>query len=450
MEDELDLINIGAGIFNNAANLQLQKQKLAQTENLNNLNNLNKNLADQNSRNLTAKKEYLNASREDNETAINNLISDIRMYNVNATEWSSLDDKYKTESAAGIWDDLGIEYGENFTMREKFSDDVDTQLLYTQNLIEKQREVRDDLEKKKNAIFELQKDYMKIGTEEGYKGIKDMTDMISYMKADTLGEGGVSRFYDEAGNLSPLGTALTTPKKYASGQEYGFLPAVTNDMLKKAGLSTKPETIGKPVAEVESEELKLNLNANFAMLKQSLKKVKTKDPDSEWAADLGIEDFISSVSGASTLWDNQGQGVLLQADIENKLIDMMDYGTDHGIFTKESTRKKADEIRKKYQLDKNIKSNPALRTQVINLMFEEYAGNVEVPSVNKETGQESSIQLPKGKTEGGLLNEQFEKDKIYFKSGKPNNYGDTKESEVFYYLLQNWKPLYEAYSVKPQ
>ena len=141
---------------------------------------------------------------------------------------------------------------------------------------------------------------------------------------------------------------------------------------------------------------------------------------------------------------------MLQADIENKLIDMMDYGTDHGFFTKQGTRKKADEIRKKYQLDKNIKSNPALRTQVINLMFEEYAGNVEATSINKETGQESLIQLPKGKTEGGLLNEQFKKDKIYFKSGKPNNYGDTEESEVFYYLLQNWKPLYDAYSVKPQ
>jgi hypothetical protein len=127
----------------------------------------------------------------------------------------------------------------------------------------------------------------------------------------------------------------------------------------------------------------------------------------------------------------------------------MNYATDFTFPRTVGKGTKIKDIKEDYALD-DAKENPLIRVASIGKMYEDYAGDLSVPTKNVATGEESIMTYPKTKTSGGYLNEKFGKDGIYFtgrfKPGdKPKDYGDSPESEYFYYLLKIWKNLDNAY-----
>lgn len=267
-EDILAILQGISSIGSNVANYKIAQEKIQQTQNLTELTNLNTKLATDNANNLTLRKDFLKNSREDNEAKITSLITDIRRYNINAIDWSTLDDKFQTKDGQELLDSLGVEYGENFDFRERFAGNVNSQLDNTQNLVNLQRTIIDDLEKKRNQIFALQDDYMKVGTEAGISTIKDTKDILAYMQSDE----NKARFYDEEGNMKPLAHAFMTKKKNVGGVDYGFAPDYKQADLKAMGINYKT---GQPFIQEKSHDLRVKAG----LLSQSIETARIRDND---------------------------------------------------------------------------------------------------------------------------------------------------------------------------
>ena len=439
------------GIFSALSNLEktkLVEEQLAQKqEEINYVRQL-KQVNDKKKDDYNLTKENLYNRREENETEIARLVKEIGNWNVVAQDWSTLDDEHgkgKTEDGKEILKSLGLVYGENFKYKEQMSMDSAVQLQNTQSLIGFQDKIINDLTEKENQILRLQDDWLEVGTDANLKGLKDIEDIKAHM-FENKEKFGISKDsnmenMDWAEGTNQLAKAFMKTKD-TSSDKYGFaMETFTGPQLKQAGLS--PE--GIPLTDEKNEDLELNLNSNFALLKEAQKRVATKDKDSKWAEDLGLSEFVDSVKGAGKLWDKEEGGMLIKQNIEMKLLDMLDHATDYSWVSGFMDEGKAGaNVRDKYKIEE-ARTNPALREAVISRIFEDYAGNFQTTSTNKETGVESSIDLPKPKSEGGKLNEQFAIDKLHFTRGAGEHYGDAAEDDVFYYLLQTWKPLHSAF-----
>ena len=236
-------------------------------------------------------------------------------------------------------------YGENFKFKEAASLDYAEQLNNTQNLITLQEEIINDLTSKQNEILRLHDDWAKVGLDSGLKGIKDTDDIKAYIEENP------ERFLNENKELNELATAFMKTKD-TPGDPYGFaMTTPTDAMLKAAGLSTKEGTRGIPTADLDKEELDFNMNANFALLKESLSKVKTKDGNNNWAEDLGLSG-LGNLEGASKLWDDERSALLLKDNMERKIIDMMKKSSDYSwvgsIIGNRKQAESGEKVKKEY------------------------------------------------------------------------------------------------------
>ena len=112
---------------------------------------------------MEIRKQFLVDEREENETAINTSLNNIEKYNLNAEEWSKLDDQLKdkrintTEDGWKTLNDLGLEYGNNFQIRVQHDNRLISDIDKASNLIKVQRLIIDDLNLKENALTGLNK-----------------------------------------------------------------------------------------------------------------------------------------------------------------------------------------------------------------------------------------------------------------------------------------------------
>ena len=301
LDDLKDMDTIFTGISNaldSFTTMNDAENKIIATQKALKFTTEKENIARENTANLNHRKTFLTNSSNENKVKIKELIADIRRYNVNAVDWSNLDELHQTEEGKALLEKAGVEYGENFDYREKFDVNVHKQLNNTQGLIGLQDIIIDDLEKKRNAIFALQDDYLKVRDVAGYRGLKDSKDIMAYMKTDENKD----RYFESEiidgkkvyGNMKPLGHAFMTPKKKAaSGIEYGFAPEnFTASQLKQSGIN--PQT-GQPVAE----ELSFDLRTKVDALKNSINTATTIDNDTEIKEGISGKRYSKSLGAES-------------------------------------------------------------------------------------------------------------------------------------------------------
>ena len=252
-------------------------------------------------RNYTHRYNILKDEREDNEAAIKGIVDDIGRWNINAQDWSKLDDYYKTDEGQKILSDLGVEYGENFRFREKIADNTYKQLDNTAGLIKMQRGIIDHLEGKRDEILNLRPHLSKM-RDEGIQGVFETLDYMNYInehpeifartgpsvttEGDTLQMPILS---DYGKSLLPEGYEDLTPDKF---QELFKERDKTQSMwemneLADAWLKNKTVVGGKEYgyydkAAVDKAETKITKK------KAKLKKEMKKDDTNIWEADIAF------------------------------------------------------------------------------------------------------------------------------------------------------------------
>tara|TARA_R100000808_G_C2153045_1_gene162882 strand:- start:500 stop:1999 length:1500 start_codon:yes stop_codon:yes gene_type:complete len=472
-------------ILQNREKIKLAQTQLAQkAEEVNSINAL-KQIAQENKNNFTLTKENLHNRREENEVAIANLIKDIGAYNVVATEWSTLDDEWQTKDGKEQLKNMGVQYGEDFRLRETISTNAKEQLTNTANLIGLQDMIIDDLTRKKNQILDLSNDWLKVGMDAGFKNIKDSEDVKKYIKDNpqkflkpsytdeegeywtTPPEHGSGLPYnvfrkDEEGNqylekttladeLNPLGKAFLKTKDTAADKGFAFT-TLTAPQLKQAGLSTKEGTYGTPLTELEEKDAQLNVNTYFNSIKSTIGDIKNEladDPQAgQWYTeildDLDMDNFMD-LKGGQTMWDKNPDK--LKEILEQKILLIFDHATTWSFLGQMEKPSTHDDVRKIAMLENNLHANPLNRYKGVSNLYERYVGGDTMVKGTDTYGNPINIPLPKEKVKGrpgrggvGLLNQEYVDDVLYLRDRRPT-LGETPEDKLVYELLSLWKVL---------
>ena len=424
---------------------------------------------------MEIRKQFLVDEREENETAINTSLNNIEKYNLNAEEWSKLDDQLKdkgintTEDGWKTLNDLGLEYGNNFQIRVQHDNRLISDIDKASNLIKVQRLIIDDLNLKENALTGLNKHLENVGTELGYKNMKNKEDIQAYIfeNKEEFGVSPDTKFedIDWAKDVNELARGFL--KKKESPTDVGFWQDPTSLQMEAAGLSSDAATWGRPIEEVKDEKIELNLNQSFASIQKTINDIKTEHTGDEelsrkysgWLEDLNLDNFMD-LKGSGKLWD-EGTGPLdLKAKLEQKIVQMVTEGTEPGFFegfglggdkeTKESVREYArivpadDNPLTDYDESKNlISSQPLNRYNTVKLLHERWlGGGLDTGNVD-DNGNPIIIHADKVegmKGAGGLLNKTYAEDKMQVGKTNPGDeYGTTQEDLLLYEFMKMWK-----------
>ena len=466
--NKVKLANSFLGLTDTVLKHGIAKQGLQDAKNKSILVERNKELAEIRRNDLKYTSEFINDEREDNENKIKSLVDDIRGWGINATEWSKLDDNWQTQGGQDAFKALGIEYGENFQARALFGKNATEQLQNTQNLLQLQRKIIDDLEGKKNELTSLQEDWMKVGTGQGMKGWKDLEDIQHYIlqHREKFGvpEGKKAEDMNWVDDVNFKARAFMKQKE--SGKGFWEYPEAKE--MSAVGLSTKAESYGIPRADVVEKDTQMNLNTDFNTIKGTIADIKQEHQDkgkvySEWLDELDLDNFLD-LKGSEKLWDKDP--MKLKTKVEGKILGMVNkstkatrieswFGTnypEHENIRKIAGLVPATDITGT-DIDESLSlltAQPLNRYKGVDALYERWlGGELEQRNVDPRTGKETMSYVGKTKVGGapgigasGLFNQEYAEDKMYHDDyPRDDKFGTTAEDKLLYDLLSMWKKL---------
>ena len=183
-----------------------------------------KEINEQNKTNISTQIKTLANDEEEAEARIENSLKNIKLWNVNAEDFSTLDEQYteKTEDGESILKDLGLEYAGNFQLNKNIANNVKDQIKINRNYVNIADKMAAELSNIEQSFVDLRNEAVEnLVDVAGISGMIDEDDVEAYMRADTKGEGGTSRFYDAEGNITPIGRVFSQPMKQVSGVDIG-------------------------------------------------------------------------------------------------------------------------------------------------------------------------------------------------------------------------------------
>ena len=206
---------------------------------------------------------------------------------------------------------------------------------------------------------------------------------------------------------------------------------------------------GKNKTENKEEELTLNVNSGFKFLKESLEVVSASEglTGQNWMKDvgLGVQD-LTTLSGAKDLWKDKPSALKLKERLEIAIVNMFEEATEDVIGFDPTTNQSM--LRKDWGFDNNtVFEMPLVRNNAVMKMWERYLAD-ETIKIPNQSGELQDVNMPKPKSAGMLLNKEYEQDGMYHKGGGrifQEAYGSTPHDAVFYYAIDLWKQLEDAY-----
>ena len=181
-----------------------------------------KEINEQNKANINTQLSTLALEEKEANDRAKESLKNIRLWNQNAEDLSNLDNEFRTEDGTAVLKDLGLTYDGNFQLSKNIANNVKDQIKINRNYVNIANKMANELSNIEQSFVDLKNEAVEnLVDVAGVAGIIDEEDVESYMKADTKGEGGTSRFYDAKGNLTPIGRVFSQPMKRVSGVDIG-------------------------------------------------------------------------------------------------------------------------------------------------------------------------------------------------------------------------------------
>lgn len=156
------LLQTGMKAWNDVQDVDLANQKLIAAQNAIEIKGMQAEyLADERA-DLTVRKKYLTEQREDYDVAIKDLKDNILKYDTTAEKYSKVDDYFRSPEGVELFEQLGVEYGEDFAFTEKIDKDHEQQLLNTEGLLQIQKFAADELGKEYAVLRSLKEDFAQV------------------------------------------------------------------------------------------------------------------------------------------------------------------------------------------------------------------------------------------------------------------------------------------------
>lgn len=487
MSEELDVLNMLLGQGNKFQETQLAQNKMQSSNNLKNIVETNRLIANENAQNLKIKKDLLEGEYKANYSEIEKLNNSIQLWNINAVDWSALNDEDTTKDGEDLLKTEGWSLGENMQIRVNVADNQVDQMNYYTNAIEEQRNVIDELKGYENELTNLYTHWQRVGVSAGTDFIKDIKDVQVYMSSspelrekfgidenlfnapvEEGGAGGKWQNYDFT-SLNPLGMAFQKEREGDGTGATGFITQPTNIELKRAGIN--PETM-VPLKEEQAGDTKGIVIA----LKNAINIAKERDDDSnvgegkhissytsDYFDDLNF-DRLEALLTDKNIYSSENQKTLEVAldTVSDAIFAMLEknVSSDHQGKVGRSDAEN-EELKRAFGFDlvegDYANRDPEVRKMILDSIVDRYIGQDTHTEVNQDTGQTTlefhdRAKVPYGKLNEGatnILNKAYYDDKIYH-GQKPRGmdagwfmfdkdevvYGSTDHDLVFAHLLQ--------------
>jgi hypothetical protein len=367
MSDEQAMVNLLGSLFEDATNYSLNQSKLSAIDEQTNQTIIAKNQAEEKKAFLNMQDDDLKEKKAANETKIKDFMKEFDLYELNTSDWASLNDQFQSEDGEKLLESLGLEMGEDFALSTQFSDNLDISIDRNKNLINIQDIIINHMSDVSDNLNKLNRDVKNIHDAGLVKGALDLHDFTreinqnpnKYARLDNDGNPIYSEQYKEIlqyneanpnnpiTNIDPttmlyepnyMAIAMMGSKNIVDGKQYGWLDETKVDSLIKEQI-----TASKKSGKTSATAIKESEKNNWELAVENIARRIDQKEDLLSTTDGNLEntDYLSGAGGKTSALgykvDNATGSKEYKTSLMISIANTIDWGAERRLSSTDGT-----------------------------------------------------------------------------------------------------------------